>query len=212
MTLKNTLSAIALAACVATPAMADNHTAKPSVSSRSPIELFGETLVFFLPDWVDGKDVAEAVAGTKLHRKQNETVFLLEMTPSDQTLADWRDLQAVLAQRGDVSVEQELDTIEANFRAGCVPDVTAVIRSDKVDEPPTDGSGYATVFCGAYVDDPKRGEIGAFRVVRKGEVTARVYREWKGPAFDPGDRDSFPVDLPKLQEINARLLATDFQR
>ena len=180
------------------------------VSERSPIDLFGETLVFFLPDWTEGKSVEETLAASKVERQQSGDVFRIEMIPADQEFSDWSDFQAILAQRGAVSVAAELNTIESLYRQGCDPARTLVVRSDRMENPPTDGTGFATVFCGAYAADPSKGEIGVFRVVRQGDVTARVYREWKGDAFDLDDRDSFPVSMDRVRDINDRMLATGF--
>ena len=205
------IAASALSLALVTGAAAQ-AAGEAQVSPRSPIELFGETLVFFLPDWLEGSDVAALMAGSKVERQQTETMFRIEMIPADQEFSDWRDIQAILAQRGDVNVADELNTIEQLYREGCAAERTLVVRSDRMDDPPSDGSGFATVFCGAYAADPTKGEIGVFRVVRQGDVTARVYREWKGPAFELTDRAGFPVPLETLQGINAQMLATGFVR
>ena len=201
-----------LLAATATKAQ-DAPSANPldaAPSQQSPIELFGETLIFFLPDWTDGLSTADVMNASTVDRQENSTQFLIEMVPSEQTLEEWRDIFAILAQKGDVSVASELDTIEANYMQGCDPARTLVVRSDRVENPPTDGSGYATVFCGAYAADSAQGEIGVFRVVRQGDVTARIYREWRGPAFDLADRANFPVSVERLRAINERMLATGF--
>ena len=185
-------------------------SAQATVSGQSPIELFGETLIFHLPDWMAGKPPAEALAASKSQRQENEFQFLMEMVPADQEIGEWTDLFAILAQRGEVSVADELDTIERTYAGGCDPARTLIVRSDRIDHPPTDGNGFATVFCGAYAADSSKGEIGVFRIVRQGDVTARIYREWKGDAFALTDRDAFPVPMETLQAANARMLATGF--
>lgn len=203
------LAALLLAAA-AIPAAALSPMDQPAPNATF-IELFGERLNYFHPDWTDGLDAAGVAEAVKVNRQENERAFLIEFVPADQTFETWTDLYAILARRGS-SVEAELDEIEANFRGGCEPSQLLVLRSDRMENPPPVEGGFATVICGAYSFDPSRGQVAVFRVVEQGGVTARVYREWRGPAFEATTRENAPVAMDAVGGANRRLLATDFVR
>lgn len=200
---------LALAAVLLTAAVVP-AAAQPSANATF-IELFGERLNYFHPDWTDGLDAAGVAAAVKVNRQENERAFLIEFVPADQTFQAWTDLYAILARRGS-SIEAELGEIEANFRGGCEPDQLLVLRSDRMENPPPVEGGFATIICGAYSFDPSRGQVAVFRVVEQGGVTARVYREWRGPAFEAIARENASVAMDAVGEANRRLLATDFAR
>ena len=188
--------------------------AQDRVQSRANptfIDLFGERLNYTHPDWTDGAPPDELLGAMKVSRQENERQFLIELIPADQTFEAWTDLFAVMAKR-EGSVGAELDEIEANFTGGCAPDQLLILRSDRMENPPPVEGGFATVICGAYSFDPTRGQVAAFRVVEKNGVTARLYREWRGPAFDAATRENAPVAMGDVAEVNRRLLAADFSR
>ena len=168
--------------------------------------LYGQFLSFLPPAW--------AVRDAAGNRKQGRSTFLLEFVPKAEGFERWTKLFGLKArQSAQHTVGAEAAEIERLFRSGCDPRRTVLLRSGYNGVPvPPDGGVLFTIFCGAFRNDDARGEIAVMRVMKRADVTVRLYQEWRGASFDPADRESHPALAAEVAAANRRLSRARFVR
>ncbi|MEL6966456.1 MAG: hypothetical protein AAGM04_03660 [Pseudomonadota bacterium] len=175
-------------------------------SVNGVIRLFGTVLVYPLPDWTPLN--TNALKASRFNRQQRPGVFALQAIPKTETGNNWRNLYGILAiERFRGGPLRHLAITEGNFRQNCAADRLRLTQG-------TARVGVPTLFvaCGAYTKDQTQGQIGVFVFLQNGQTAVRLYREWRGPAFDPDKQDSWPVDRAQLKTVFENLQAAQLNR
>ncbi|MFT6658830.1 MAG: hypothetical protein ACJAZW_001995 [Maritalea sp.] len=174
------------------------------------VMLYGNLLLFHGPSWVSS--VENSIELSEISRKNEKTHFLLELIPKNEKFESWSKIFAVLAEP-DKSLTPEIiaEQTYGVYGGACNDAVFDSVQLPKTGNSGTQLSGYLFVIhCPSYRNDPKRGQITAYRILKSGDVTARVYQEWRGPAYDVQDKASWPASFNEISLMVQRLLATSF--
>ncbi|MEO0545748.1 MAG: hypothetical protein AAF035_02260 [Pseudomonadota bacterium] len=166
------------------------------------IRLFDSVLLYPLPDWTP-LNTSTAMQASRFKRGQQPGVFSLQAIPREETYQDWKNLYALLAiQNFRGGPARNMMLAESNFQQGCAPGTVRMERGTAREGVPT-----LLVACGAYAKQPDMGEVGVFVFLQRGNTAVRLYREWRGPAFDPDDTAAWPVERPQLMKVFNQLQA-----
>ena len=214
--LKTSLSAflITLSFSVVPPSFAQNETLDDLLPSPQPgakyrglnatVKLFDSVLVYPLPDWSPTEVSSNPLTASRFNRTQKGNVFSLEMVPKEDDFKSWTNLYGVVGManfRG--STQQHANLIVNQFRTGCRPSNLAV----------KPGSGNNTkavivVACGSYNQKREQGEIAAFVLFKNGNTSARIYREWRGKAFQAEVTSTWPVSEEEVRRVLRTMAAS----
>lgn len=193
-------------ALLAAPAMAQEPAAPAPVSqtgSSLHIDALGHRLTVPLPDWLTSAerlspDVLGLVESTYY---ADPAQAFVEFFPAGQSLDDWHVTYAArLALEPGRSLEDYRRATIFGYSQTCRPELTGafLFGEERADFFPALG-----FVCGAFADSVEslRGQGEILVAVFKKTATgiAMVSQEWKGPAFDPSDPSTWPVDREALQ-------------
>ncbi|MEM1039478.1 MAG: hypothetical protein AAGI12_08400 [Pseudomonadota bacterium] len=171
-------------------------------NANGVIRLFDSVLLFPLPDWTT-LNTSTAMQASRFNRRQQPGVFALEAIPRDETFQNWKNIYALLAiQNFRGGPARNMMLAEDNFQQGCAPGTVRTVRGTAREGVPT-----LLVACGAYAKQPDMGEVGVFVFLQRGNTAVRLYREWRGPAFDPDDTNAWPVERTQLMKVFNQLQA-----
>ncbi len=216
--LKATLAAtlVAASASLAAPAFAQSETLDDLLPAPQPgakyrglnatVRLFDSVLVYPLPDWSPTEASSNPVTASRIKRSQKGNLFSLEMVPKEEEFKSWTNLYGVVGManfRG--SNQQHANLIVNQFKAGCRPSNLAV----------RPGSGnnkkaVIVVACGSYTTKRDQGEIAAFVLFKNGNTSARIYREWRGKAFQAQVTSTWPVSEEEVRRVLRTMAASTF--
>ncbi len=190
MSARTCLIALSAAAVLGGPALAEDVT--------QVMNLWGVTLSFPPPSWVETVTDAANPAKTSVSRQENENTFLFEMVQKAEGFEQWTKLYGVLARRGaEFSVASFEKDVLASYGQGCSEVKGEAIPGKR------DGS-FFVLYCGAFRDNPKAGQVGVFRIVQLGPLTVRTYQEWRGAAFTVGQTEGLPVPAEEIEGMVKR--------
>jgi hypothetical protein len=174
---------------------------------NATVKLFDSVLVYPLPDWSPTERSAQPLTASRFNRSQKGNVFSLEMVPKEESFKDWTNLYGVVGManfRG--SNQQHAKLIVNQFKTGCRPSNLSV--------KPGGGNNKKAVIvvaCGSYTKKRDIGEVAAFVLFRNGNTSARLYREWRGKAFQAEVPSTWPVSEEEVRRV-LRTMATSTLR
>ncbi len=170
-------------------------------ADRATIKLFDATASVPLPNWQKGDDVG---AESEINRLENESSFLMEFVPKNDSFTDWRRLYAI---RADVTPSLPL----ADAYNGQVNIYSSVCGKDDVRLQKLSASDAHVLFaliCPSSPDGPRKfgygpdvGEISVFWIGRHNGTIIKIFHHWRGENFDPEDQGSWPVRQEQVQQV-----------
>jgi len=192
---------LALALVAATPALAQEP-----VVGRDGVNLtftaLGHRFVLPTPDWLTPTerlqpDILPLVESTTY---ADAAQAFVEFFPRGQSVEDWRTTYAA---RLTLNPGRSLD----DYRRATMYGYSQICREDAIGffnfgEETADQFPALGMVCGAYKETGALKGLGEVMVAvfRKTDGgVAMVYQEWKGPAFDPSEPKTWPVDAEAFQ-------------
>ena len=164
---------------------------------NASVRLFDTVLVYPLPDWSPTERSSNPLKASKFNRTQKGNIFSLQMVPKEEEFKSWRNLYAIVGVANfPGNTRSHADQIIKQFRAGCRPSNLSI----------RPGSGnrnkaIIVIACGSYARKQDEGEIAAFVIFQHGKTAVRIYREWRGPAFQAGTSATWPVSPEEVQRV-----------
>jgi len=169
-------------------------------SANGVIRLFDSVLIYPLPDWTK-LNSSKALQSSRYNRLQQPGIFALEAVPIEETHTNWKNQYALLAiQNFRGGPVRNMQLTERNFQEGCAAGTVRMVHGVAREGVPT-----LLVACGAYAAKADTGEVGVFVFLQRGQTAVRLYREWRGPAFDPDDSKTWPVNRAQLMKVFKQL-------
>lgn len=171
---------------------------------NATVRLFDSVLVYPLPDWSPTEASSKPLTASRFKRSQKGGIFSLEMVPKDEDFKKWRNLYGVVGManfRG--STQQHANQIVSQFKTGCRPSNLSI-------RPGSGNSKKAVIVvaCGSYAQKRDEGEIAAFVLFQNGKTSARIYREWRGKAFQAEVTSTWPVSEEEVRRVLRTMAAS----
>lgn len=203
---------LVLAVALAAPTVAEE--APGTRLGRAGVDLVFETVghrfTLPTPDWLTpaerlSPDLAALVEHTSY---ADAGQGFVEFFPLGQSIDTWSTTYAARATLlPDRSLDDYRRATMAGYRQICADDAIGFFNFGVETDSFFPALG---MVCGAYRDTGRlagQGEVmvAVFRKSAKG--IAMVYQEWKGPAFDPSDLATWPVDSTTFEARAAELQA-----
>lgn len=159
------------------------------------INLYGQTLKFPAPNWVPNNHPKGGIKLSKLNKIQKGNLFLFEMVPMSEDFQNWKTFYGVAAQRdGRMDVQSMEKQVVASYAKACTKlDVEHVQIAKQ--------GTLILLYCLSYKSNNRVGELGVFRIIKSGDVTVRVFHEWRGAAFVREDKESWPVEWSSVSKV-----------
>lgn len=195
-------SLLAFAGMMAPGAASDEPTVTQEGASFN-FDAAGHRFTVPLPDWLSAAERlnTDVIGLVELNTFADAKQAFVEFFPKGQTYDKWTTTYAA---RVTLDSERTLDDYRKatvfGYSKTCKPEATGVFYFGEETPDFFPALGFV---CGAYLDDIKtlrgQGEI-MVSVFRKTDAgVAVVYQEWKGPAFDPSNPETWPVTRENLQ-------------
>lgn len=187
-------------------------TSPQKAGIHASIRLFDSLLIHPLPDWSPREVESDPLSATRFDRQRGENIIRQEMVPVEETFKDWRNLYGLMGLRNYPGTNAaHAGQIVRLFRTGCSP--------SNINIQPLHGNermALQVVACGSFSRQPDIGEVAVFVLLKRGTTAARLYREWRGPAFRAEDPGQWPVKRNTLRHVimtmtGARLVSDDAQ-
>jgi hypothetical protein len=163
----------------------------------------GHRIVMPLPDWLSA---AERLSADVLGKVEHNTYAdaqqaFVEFFPAGQSIDNWTTTYAArVTNDATRSLADYRQATIVGYSKPCKPEATGVFLFGE--ETPDFFPALAFV-CGAYLDTiatlKGQGEVMVSVFRKTGTGVAVVYQEWKGPAFDPSNPETWPVDRATLE-------------
>jgi hypothetical protein len=193
---------------LAGPVLAQADAPLRAADTGLVLDAVGHALLLPRPDWaLDPATDPLTLVETVFRATGREAV--LQLYPRGQTQALWTTLYgARIALEPGRSLPEFRNSVVASFGRTCQPDATAFFQLGADQGDTLAPLGFV---CGAYNQSMGAfvglGEVMVMSFRRTEAGVGMVYQEWRGPAFDPADPQSWPVET---QVVEAR--AAELQR
>jgi len=197
------LSTICLMVAVTSP----GNTQETALNTTGVVNLYGLTLQFPLPDWVDATEPENILGQSNYRRDEQLSYLFIDQIPAQESFDSYANLYKIAATRGSTaSLEGAISTLIEENRAHCTKDTFAPFASNPV----PDGA-LVTILCGdlTSANSEGRGMILHSRVFQRDTVSIYVTREWIGNGFQlsDGSDGTRPVSPADFEALSNRLLA-----
>jgi len=179
-------------------------------SPNHNVMLYGNLLLFHGPSWVSSDE--NSLELSEVSRKNGKTFFLLELIPKNERFENWSKIFAVLAESNKTLTPEIIaEQTYSVYGGACNDTIVDHVQLAKSENSSAQAAGYLFVIhCPNYRNAPQRGQITTYRILKSGDVTARIYQEWRGPAYDVQDKTSWPASFDEISLMVQRLSATLF--
>lgn len=155
-----------------------------------------------LPSWVD--EQALLLPSSQARRNRRDLVAQMEFIPGAQNFDDWQTMLKVRGER----VGNTADLAMAQIATVQLRGIEAVCQPGKFQTVPIASHPQVIVtlaLCGDYNADTENLGLGAgkgstfiLRMTKSQQAVLTVHQEWRGAAYDPAQRDSWPVSREEL--------------
>lgn len=168
--------------------------------ASSVVNLYGVTFKYGIPPWVTpGNDMLKQM---KPFRDQKGPSFLLEFIPADQEFENWTEMFSVSAFRNNqpAPVEMWRQVSLATLAKVCSGyDEQTLLTGEKVVLvkvicPRVTAVAPIEGFSGGV------GQVAVFAFMVSGNVLINHRMEWRGSAFDAGNKSSWPATGEEIDE------------
>jgi hypothetical protein len=210
ITLPFALGLLAATLVGAPAALAADHkiTIKGEVMST---DMLSYRLSLPAPDWGDGLTGARAVQEAVATRTVQDNTDLLSFVGPGQGAGQWTHRYAVLALKAPNAMGQHVLGTLNDIRQACAPD-TLSLQTTKATA--TGQPDLTLLLCGRFLEGSVpaalngEGEVMLVVVAGDKDEAAKVWEEWRGPAFDIGNPATWPVDEKQLTKRGVALQST----
>jgi hypothetical protein len=197
-------ASLALAAVV--PAIAQQAAPPPVIERGNSLVLqaLGHDYAVPLPDWLTP---AERLSGNVLPLvdpvyNADPKQSLLEIYPKGETPENWTTLYAArITLDAGRPLTDYRSAVMFGYSQTCKPELTGFFKFGEDQGEVLAPLGFV---CGAYMDNlasyKGQGEVMVVSFTKTAKGVAIVYQEWRGPAFDPSDPKTWPVDAERLKQ------------
>ena len=124
-------------------------------------------------------------------------VVITEFIPEGQSFDNWQELFAIMIEEDiELSLAQYQSQQVGRYMGACDMEPHHVYSFE------TDPS-YALfiVFCGSYKASPQAGEMAVFFMTSTGPHFIKIYRHFRGAAFDPHDTTQWPAEQAQMDQF-----------
>ena len=165
---------------------------------KSVVNLYGVTFTYGAPPWVTPGD--DLLGQIKPFRDQKGPSFLLELIPSDQEFESWTDMFSVTAFRnnGPVPVSKWQMVSLNSLKQVCRGYKEETLLS-------ANNVSLVKVYCPRVVAAvPMKGyeggvgQVAVFAFMANGNVLINHRMEWRGPAFEISNPESWPTSQDEI--------------
>jgi hypothetical protein len=174
------------------------------------VQANGHMVTLPMPAWIasgtDGDDLSDQV---QVFRQIMPGGELVEVIAADGAFDSWQHMTAAFVMdREAFPLDMHIKLLVAAFEQNCEEDK---LRFQVLEPAVENGEPVALLVCAAFSADNTQtgeglGEVMAVTIVQSPAATARIYAEWRGPAFDADKSDTWPVpDIADLRNTIARL-------
>jgi hypothetical protein len=168
------------------------------------LSTLGQSLSTPVPDWLEGgqADGANPADSTPSHYVADDREALLELYPPGETQALWTQNYGIrLARNNGRSLGAIRSAVMASYARVCDPALTGFFQLGADQGEVLAPLGYV---CGAfrrgYTGLGGKGEVMVMSFRQNEAGVAMVFRQWRGPAFNPEDPQSWPVATQDVQD------------
>jgi|GEM_PF-2783548 len=158
-----------------------------------------------VPAWMEntmpGDDVSAAV---DVFRQIMPGGELVELIAPDQDADSWtHKTSAFLMNHEAFPADMHIKLVVSAFQQNCIEDK---LRFQVLQPAVEGGEPVALLVCAQFNNGEEAGEVMAVTIVQSEAATARIYVEWRGPAFDADESETWPVSsVADLRDTIARL-------
>ena len=186
----------------------------PGVESvKLQIDLYGKTLVYPAPSWVDYNhqnldDAIQSVTESKRFREELDHSFIFELIPKDQDFKAWTQLFGVVAVENSKQKVSFIDFVNASLEPFFSTCGSQNIHLEVVEN--TEKLIKVLLFCANTPNGKNHGyrdgvgEVALLCFLDADTVLIKVYNEWRGEKFILDKTSSWPVSQKKIIEMQQR--------